>query len=238
MHQSAGCGRGIARAFLRVVGSVVVGVALASTTQVQADEPSTSSPTAATPQITPNRPDGPPPEAINCVRPDTTKHQDQLSPDGSLEVQIESATGNILVSIVRVPAEATCYAVYRQPSGSNPVLFQYGPAPLDVPRSQPDPLKPAVAGNYCYTLIFGSPRGSSAPYERCVDLPASIAPTPTPVPEFVRPPAPVTGPPATGNTEPSGRAGYSITPFGIALAGLVLAGLGAHGLRRKRFRPQ
>lgn len=220
-----------------VVAGAFVALALAFAPQVQADEPLGSSPTPTAPEITPIRPDGPPPEAINCVRPDTTKPQAQLSPEGSLDVVIDAGTGNIVVSIARVPAEATCYAVFRQPSGSNPVLFQYGPAPVDVPRSQPDPLKPAVAGNYCYTLIFGSPLGTSSPFERCIDLPASLAPTPTPVPNFVRPPAPVTGPPATGNTAPSDRVTYSIMPLGVALAGLVLVGLGAHGLRRKRFRP-
>jgi hypothetical protein len=209
------------------VSSVVVSATLLGGATALAQEPQ--------PEATPTRPDGPPPEAINCVRPDTTKPQSQLNSEGSLSVALDASTHNIVISVLRVPAEATCYAVYRQPSGSNPVLFQYGAAPVGAPKDQPDPLKPSVAGTYCYTLIFGSPNGSSAPYERCVDLPPSVAPTATPVPDFLRPPAPVTGPPATGNSAPPDRVVYSIAPLGIALAGLLLAAFGAYGLRQKRL---
>ncbi len=208
-----------------VSGLIVSGALICAATAVAQEPP---------PDSTPSRPDGPPPEAINCVRPDTSKPQSQLNPEGSLTLALDASTHNIVVSILRVPPEATCYAVYRQPSGSNPVLFQYGAAPVAAPTDQPDPLKPSVAGMYCYTLIFGSPNGSSAPYERCIDLPSSLAPTATPVPDFLRPPAPVTGPPATGNSAPPDRVVYSIAPLGIALAGLSLAAFGAYGLRQSR----
>jgi len=212
---------------------VAAGLVTLGAAAVHAQEAPSAPTIVPTVAPTPVRPDAPPPEAINCVRPNTAAPRAELSANDALELSLDTSAREVVVAITRVPAEATCYALYRRPSDVNPVLFAYDSQPIKSPSPQPDPHKPAVAGEYCYSLVFGSPQGSSAPFERCINVPTSLAPAPTPVSAAEPPPQPVTGPPSVGNSTDS-SVGYSIPALGAIAAGLALLGTGAYRVWERR----
>ena len=214
--------------YLSIAGSI------GTTTSANAQEPAPSAAPQASPTI-PNRPDRPPAEAINCARP-TAQNRPELDAVGALQVRIDESSRQIVLSLSRIPNSATCYAVYREPSGTNPVLFAYAKSPIALPPSASDPVGINSAGRYCYSLIFGGTVGNGAPFEACIDVPPTFAPIPTPIAVVKPPPPPGVEAPNTG-TGPGGSSGFA--PLQVALgalgaAALVAGGYGSFVRRRAR----
>lgn len=211
---------------LSVSGAVCgAAFALGAAPAAQADDPApTVSPQASSP--TPDlRPDRPPAEAINCARPARQDQRPELDATGALQVTIDEPSRKVILSISRSPGSATCYVVFREPSERNPVLFAYASGPISAPPPAPDPSGINSAGRYCYSLIFGSTAGNGAPFETCIDIPATFAPLPTPTQPFTPPPPPGIGPPDTG-TGPGNSSGFGPSQLGLCAIGFaaLLAG--------------
>lgn len=219
---------------------VPIASSIAAVSSASADGPG---PTLA-PQQPPPTPDGsrrpeqPPVEALNCVRPTSQNQRPELDATGLLQATIDQASRDVVLSISRVPGSATCYSVFRNPSGTNPVLFAYTAGPISAPVPTLDPFGIPSAGRYCYSLIFGSTVGSSAPFEICIDVPATMAPLPTPTPAFTPPPQPHVGPPDTGTAGPGNSFGRGLFPLGIAVFGIAALGAAGYGTFVRRRSPR
>ncbi len=149
-------------------------------------------------------PDRPPPEppseVIYCVRPSLRNVTTELIAPASFAVELDESLGKARITISELPTNATCYAVYKTPSGgSNPIAFAWDPVAIAAPGEFVDEDGfSAGPGEYCYELVLGSPAGRSEPEVRCVTVPLTLAP-PEPTPIVVVGPPTRLGPPATGS---------------------------------------
>lgn len=169
----------------------------------------------------------PPPQAIQCAR--FVNASTDLAAPAELTVTLDEDARKARLTISGVPEAATCYTIHKDPSGVNPVVFAWDEERIEVPAEQFDEWGFESAGRYCYSLFIGHPGGYVGPIERCIDVPTTIAPEPTPTPE-----APTPGPPGVGAPTPqmptlgtgmTGTSKGSSLPLAIAI-GTVLSALG------------
>lgn len=147
--------------------AVVVAVGLLGHITVIAEEPT------ATPDP---RPSQPPPEAIHCARGGDLKPS--LTIPNALTTELNSSTGRIELTVLAVPGGATCYAIHQVGAPSNPSFFEWS---VDGVAPKTFELAPPASGQYCFRVQFGDTEGvSDFSSESCVDVAASVAPTPTP----------------------------------------------------------
>jgi len=186
----------------------------------------------------------PPPEVFHCIRPapDTTL---DFVMDGELAVSLDADRRQIVVSLPQPSATVTCYSLWREPAASGPVTMEWNAAGQRLPASVTEPL-PEYAGTYCYYLVVGDTRGHSATdgERTCVEVPASLAPTPPPTPTpgatpepyelgpFSGPFAPDAGTGTTGKSDPV----PAWLPFVLLSLGLGAAIVGAKLRRRSSDR--
>lgn len=145
----------------------------------------------------------PPPEVINCVRPSQERIVSDLVAPESFAVSVDSRTRKAQMVVRNLPSNATCYVILKDPSGSNPIAQGWDATRVMDPGELTDNGGFPSAGQYCYQLIVGNRDGRSKAVERCVDVPTSLAPAPTPAatPGTTPPPPAAPGfPPLAGST--------------------------------------
>lgn len=208
---------------------------------------------AQTPEPTSSIPQ-PPSQAIHCARPFENTTVPGLVAPGNFVVEVDSSRPMTRLTVPDLPPGTTCYTVMKYPSAGNPIKFAWDEVEVASPGTFTDGI--GSAGRYCYDLIVGNATGHSAPLRRCVDVPASIAPTATATPTMPATPFPPgTGTRATQTPEPApsltptpaapevgsgfdGRdAASRPAPFELVVAALAVASLGlllmGHSQRRK-----
>jgi hypothetical protein len=186
-----------------------------------------------TPVATPDRPNEPPPEAINCVRPDSQKIDPSLKIADGFSAAVDDALKTAVLTIPAPPPGITCFSIFRDPSGSNPISFAWDTLEVTVPPRISDEVPFLSSGQHCYYLYFGSPAGITAPSESCLEIPTTFAPEAPPQPpqDFKPPPAAVEPPSAgTGLQDRSGS--YRLSFAGALLAAGVLGAAGVFIRRR------
>ena len=178
----------------------------------------------------PNQPADPPPQAIYCARPALEDVTDELTVPPSFAVELDEELGKARITISELPANATCYAIDKTPSGgSNPIAFAWDPVAVAAPGEFLDDgeFSPGP-GEYCYELVLGNPAGRSAPEVRCITVPLSVSgPAPTPPIPAATPATPSLGPPAAGS-------GLVDSHDGLGAPELVLHHARQRGRHRRR----
>lgn len=167
---------------------------------------------------TPGPTPGGPPEARNCSIPFPEKRKPAFDPNGKLAVRLDAAASVFRFEVRGLPAGVTCFVIGQPGAGTWPNIFVWDPA--GVPGGVvAETVRPASAGRYCFALLFGDAEGHSGMSETvCVDVPASVAPTPTVTPTLQVFPTP--RPPTVGDSRP---AEPSLSLMSIVVAALITA---------------
>jgi hypothetical protein len=188
---------------------------------------------------TPERPTEPPAEAIHCVRPFPDRTNPALALPSSPEVSLDESSGQGRIAIPATPAGATCYAIFRFPSETNPIAFQWSPDGITAPAVIIDETPFPFAGRYCYQIFFGNREGVSPRSEVCLDVTESVAPAPPPAPTPAHiPPIGAGGAPAAPSVGTGTQVGAASSLWlwiAVATSGLALA-VGGLVLRRPTAR--
>jgi hypothetical protein len=176
-------------------------------------------PGAGTPGPTP----GGPREARNCSIPFSEKRKPSFDPNGKLVVRLDEAARVFRFEVQGLPAGATCFVIGQPGAGTWPNIFVWDPAGVSG-GVVAETVRPGSAGRYCFSLLFGDAEGHSGMSDEvCVDVPASVAPTPTVTPTLQVFPTP--RPPTVGDSRPADPGPPVVS---IAVAVLITAcGVGA-----------
>lgn len=195
---------------------------------VAASAPTPQAATSAQPQ--PTHP-GPPPEVINCVRPSNERILTSLNEGAGIRAVFTNEQ-KVVLTITGSPAGATCFMVWRNPSGVNPVSLAWDAKGVDVAAPIIDQIPFESAGRYCYYILFGNLEGNSAPSaQTCVDIPTSVAPEAPPTPTVANIPPAEVGAPAAGSGIQDEAQGSGF-PWWVLL--LTAGGAITLGIRRNR----
>ena len=134
-------------------------------------------------------PEGPPLQAIHCVRPFPETLNPELPAPADFAVTLDETRAVALLAIGAFEPDITCFVVYSNLGG--PIAFAWDEERLFAPN---EPIESALpsAGEYCYQLLVANPTGHSDWVERCINVPDSVAPTPTATttPPYAATPAP------------------------------------------------
>jgi hypothetical protein len=184
-------------------GAVAGAILLAAWVPLATGGALAQAPTGPTP--TPDlRPTEPPPEVINCARPFAEKRIPSLDSNEKLNVTLDLATGAVTVEVFNLPNGVTCYAIGREPSGTWPAKQGWSEQEITVVEPFVDLVPKSSAGRYCYRVLFGNSQGHSGQSEPvCIDMPSTIAPTPTATPTMGPTPIPPQSPGLPGPAVPS-----------------------------------
>lgn len=136
---------------------------------------------------------GGPPEARNCSIPTADNQTTELTAPSAFIVTLDEQRGLAVLTIGTVSPNATCYSVFKSPSPTNPIAFAWDEEAVTVPSQLTDRSGFVAEGRTCYQLYVGNAAGHSPPVERCIDIPASLVPTPEPTPNAPTPEAPGVG---------------------------------------------
>lgn len=144
----------------------------------------------------------PPPEVLHCVRPFASSVDPEIPAPQGFSVSLDSS-GKARLALGPITHAATCYVVFRTPSDRAPLFLEWSADGLSIPDVLVDDSGFPSSGEYCYELIVGAITGRSPGARSCIEVPASMAPTPTatPIPQ----PTPVP-PSSPGFPEPTGIA--------------------------------
>ena len=174
---------------------------------------------AQSPGTTPTvPPPGGPPAVRNCSIPSVEKRLDSLDPDGRLFVTLDTSSGDVTLEVTSIPEGTTCFAIGREGRGTWPRFQGWDAAGLGSIGPFVDNEPRQSAGRYCYDILFGTPEGHSGHSEpECIEMPTSIAPTPT----ATNTPGPTPRPPGTGELpsptpQPSVTQAPAVTPTPVA----------------------
>lgn len=229
-------------AYLSVVARAVSRLTLAAIALVTVVPSSPANGQEPTPD---EQPPLPPAEVLHCVRPFAESIIPDLVAPDSFSVVLDLETGKARLFIPELPSATTCYVVFKNPSDSNPVVLEWHASGIVGPKEATDTAGFRSSGEYCYQLIVGNPTGRSNAVERCIDVPTSVAPTPTPVltpsvvPTSPGLPGPVPSttntpaPPDTGNGgEAVGDVGDERFHVGVLIVVALVAAIGLVALGR------